>query len=263
MTGPIVHRVTARNTARSSPNKMHDDDVARSYGFSGGLVPGVTIFAWMCGPALDAFGPPWLERGRIAVRFSRPVYEGDDVRVEGVVEAGGLALSVRAREEVTATGSAALDADPAPGETAAFVRVPLPADPAAASPEALSPGLALGTVDATFQAERAREYLASIGADHPVPVSAAAAHPGWLLLFANLALSNNVVLSPWIHVSSDVTLHSSATDCERVSALSRVAEEYERKGHRFVELDVAIVASDDRPVASIRHVAIYAPRPPN
>jgi hypothetical protein len=37
--------------------------------------------------------------------------------------------------------------------------------------------------------------------------------------------------------------------------------EFERKGHRFVGLDV-LIAAEDRPVASLRHVAIYAPRRP-
>ena len=36
-----TYRVSAYNTARQSENKMHDDTVARRFGFSGGLVPGV------------------------------------------------------------------------------------------------------------------------------------------------------------------------------------------------------------------------------
>jgi len=37
------YRVKARNTSTSSENKIHDDAVARAYGFRGGLVPGVTL----------------------------------------------------------------------------------------------------------------------------------------------------------------------------------------------------------------------------
>ena len=40
-------RVEAYNTAKQSENKMHDDTVARRFGFSGGLVPGVDVFAYM------------------------------------------------------------------------------------------------------------------------------------------------------------------------------------------------------------------------
>jgi hypothetical protein len=33
------YRVSAYNTARQSENKMHDDTVAKRFGFSGGLCP--------------------------------------------------------------------------------------------------------------------------------------------------------------------------------------------------------------------------------
>jgi len=257
MTATIIHRVTARNTARSSPNKIHDTDTARAYGFEGGLVPGVTIFAWMCGPPLEAFGAAWLDRGAISARFAKPVYEGDDVTISATTSEDGFDLELQARDIVVATGSASITPW---GDFVALERRPLPAAPPPASPETLTPGLALGTIDATYETERAREYLRSIGADHATPAEARVAHPGWLLLLANLALSNNVTLGPWIHVSSDVRLHYPVADGEGVSALSRVADAYERRGHRFVELDVAIVAGNARPAASVRHTAIYEPR---
>jgi hypothetical protein len=36
-----AYRVQAYNTSKQSENKIHDDAVARRFGFSGGLVPGV------------------------------------------------------------------------------------------------------------------------------------------------------------------------------------------------------------------------------
>ena len=41
------YRVQAYNTAHSSENKIHDDAVARRFGFTGGLVPGVDVYAYM------------------------------------------------------------------------------------------------------------------------------------------------------------------------------------------------------------------------
>ena len=258
MTAPIEHRITASNTARSSPNKMHDDEVARSYGFAGGLVPGVTVFAWMCGPPLSAFGPGWLEAGRISARFSRPVYEGDATTITGTPDGDDLKIEVVARGETCATGAASVTNAPLVPEVSSFTRAPIPAELPPASAEVLIPGSALGTVDVRFSAGSAREYLSSIGADHPLPRTVA--HPGWLILLGNLALSNNVKLGPWIHVSSEMRLLSTVEDGDEVSALSRVAATFERKGHRFVELDVLIVAAGRRPAATIRHVAIYEPR---
>jgi hypothetical protein len=43
-----AHVLRARNTATRSENKMHDDAVAASYGFAGGLVPGVDVYAYLC-----------------------------------------------------------------------------------------------------------------------------------------------------------------------------------------------------------------------
>ena len=42
-----TYRVEAYNTAKQFENKMHDDTVARRFGFSGGLVFGVDVFAYM------------------------------------------------------------------------------------------------------------------------------------------------------------------------------------------------------------------------
>ena len=41
------YRVEAFNTAKESDNKIHDDAVARRFGFTGGLVPGVDVYAYM------------------------------------------------------------------------------------------------------------------------------------------------------------------------------------------------------------------------
>jgi len=51
------YRVQAYNTAKLSENKMHDDTVARRFGFSGGLVPGVDVMAYMDAPAGYKVGP--------------------------------------------------------------------------------------------------------------------------------------------------------------------------------------------------------------
>src|ERR1700746_672026 len=48
MTGPIeTYRVEAYNTSKLSENKIHDDTVARRFGFSGGLRPRVRVRAYM------------------------------------------------------------------------------------------------------------------------------------------------------------------------------------------------------------------------
>ena len=47
---------------------------------------------------------------------------------------------------------------------------------------------------------------------------------------------------------------------DELVARARVTANYEKKGHRFVELDALIVANGTTPVAHCQHVAIYQPR---
>jgi len=39
-----AYEVSAFNTAVASENKIHDDSIARRFGFRGGLVPGVEVW---------------------------------------------------------------------------------------------------------------------------------------------------------------------------------------------------------------------------
>ena len=48
--------VEAYNTATQSTNKIHDDDVARTYGFRGGLVPGVDVYAYLTHVPAERWG---------------------------------------------------------------------------------------------------------------------------------------------------------------------------------------------------------------
>jgi len=60
MTAALEHVVEAYNLSAASENKIHDDEVARRFGFEGGLVPGVEVYAYMTTLAVRHFGPDWL-----------------------------------------------------------------------------------------------------------------------------------------------------------------------------------------------------------
>ena len=78
---PPAYEVRAFNGAAASENKIHDDTVARRFGFKGALVPGVAVFATMAHVPVAHFGRAWLEQGEAACRFLKPVYDGDIARV--------------------------------------------------------------------------------------------------------------------------------------------------------------------------------------
>lgn len=257
-----TYRLVAHNTATASANKIHDDEVARRYGFGGGLVPGVDVYAYMTHPPAEAWGLDWLAHGSMRARFLVPVYEGDDISVVWA-EADGPAMSVEVRNgagDLCATGSADMGDGPEPG--AVRPRGVPATDPPAASPESLPAGTELTLATHRFHADKATEYLADIREELALYGDARVAHPGWLLRDANYVLSSNVVLGPWIHVES-VTRHQGLVhDGETVETTAVVTKEWEHKGHRFVELDVQLVANAERPVARVVHTAIYRPRTP-
>src|ERR1700710_2820148 len=105
-----TYRVSAYNTAKQSENKMHDDTVAQRFGFSGGLVPGVDVMAYMMHMPVAKWGRAFLERGLIEARFVKPVYDGEIADVTGEERDGVLSIEVQGRGQLCATGSASLPA---------------------------------------------------------------------------------------------------------------------------------------------------------
>src|ERR1700680_304690 len=102
------YRVTARNTAIASENKIHDDAVARRFGFAGGLVPGVEVYAYMTHIPVGHWGRAWIEHGSAECRFVKPVYDGHLAVVTGKTANGVMDLAVESDAGLWATGRAGL-----------------------------------------------------------------------------------------------------------------------------------------------------------
>jgi acyl dehydratase len=258
---PAEHRVVAFNSAKTSENKIHDDAVARQYGFAGGLVPGVDVYAYMTHAAVALWGRDWLERGWMAARFLKPVYEGEEVTVQAAPAAeNGIEIAAQSRGEACGLGTARLPAiPPSPPSPAEFPHLPLPDPKPPASTEALPAGRVLGAYDCVHTAADAEAYLQNVRETLPLYADAGLVHPGFLLRLGNWVLRENVHLGPWIHVSSEVQNFAAVPLGQKLSARGRVLDTFERKGHKFVELDVAAFCGE-RPALRIRHTAIYAPR---
>ena len=259
----LVHSLVAQNDAVESENKIHEDSVARQYGFAGGLVPGVTVFAYLTWPAVERWGVDWLDRGSISARFAAPVYDGETVEIHCDVHDGVLQIEARnPNGEVCATATASLPDAPARPFTAAdFPTIALPPpDTRPLASEDVLRSVPLGVVERRWHADKATGYLDLVSDELPVYRDPPVAHPGWLVRAANAVLSQSVRLGPWIHVSSECQYHGRVTDGDVVTTKARVTDVFERKGHRFVAMDV-LMAVGERPVLSVHHTAIYEPRP--
>jgi acyl dehydratase len=77
----LQYELVARNDQPNSPNPIHRDDYARSLGHPGGLVAGVTLYAYACDTAVRLMGGDWLQHGYGEVRFRKPVYDGEELTI--------------------------------------------------------------------------------------------------------------------------------------------------------------------------------------
>jgi acyl dehydratase len=261
-----TYRVKARNTSSTGENAIHDDETARRYGFRGGLVPGVMVYAYMTQPLAAAFGPAWLTRGTASVRFVKPVLDGEELVVRGEVtarDAAGVRATLTAGTAATpecATLVASVPAgQPTPVNLAVYPTATLPELRPAASREHFASRGTLGTPEAHYDAARAADYLGKV--DDALALyrgREGAVHPGFYLDQANRSLDRNVKMGAWIHVSSVVRHLGAARVGDRLTTRGKVRSLFEKKGREFVEVDLVIVAGQTpRPVAHIVHTAIY------
>ena len=260
------YRVSATPTHDAWENKIHEDGLAREFGFRGGLVPGVTVYSWMTRPVVAAIGGVWLDHGTFSVRFARPVYFGQEVAVRTSVASHSRdEVTIQARvvndeDEVCATATMGLPLGPllALPEQGAYPAAPLPAERPLATRAHLAAHTVLGTPELLLERSVIDAFLKRVSDTLPIYQGAdAPAHPGLYLDQANRALDRNVRVSPWIHVESHGQHLSMPRVGQRLETRAKVKNLFQGKGHEFVELDLLLLADATHPVASIRHVAIY------
>src|SRR5438105_1719335 len=174
------YRVEAYNTSKQSENKIHDDTVARRFGFSGGLVPGVDVMAYMMHLPVEKWGRAFLERGLIEARFVKPVYDGEIAELIGDEHDGALAIEVHSCGELCATGTASLPANAPAISLADYTQVPPVAERRPANASSYEVGKWLGTMPRDWAGDAGREYIADIRETDPIFAREGLGHPGML-----------------------------------------------------------------------------------
>ncbi len=255
-----TYRVEAYNTSKLSENKIHDDTVARRFGFNGGLVPGVDVMAYMMHLPVHRWGRAFLERGLIDARFLKPVYDGEMAEVSGEENGGVISIDVKSRGELCATGTASLPLSAPVISIGDYPQVAPVSERKPVDATSYEIGKWLGTVPRHWAGELAAEYLRDVRERDSLYAREGLGHPGLLQRMMNKVLVDNAILGPWIHVGSRMQLLNAARVGDELTARARVTANYEKKGHCFVELDALVVANGGTPVAHCRHIAIYQPR---
>lgn len=256
----------SRNYAEDSENKIHGPDAAR-HGFRGGLVPGIGTYAYITQVLVRHYGADWIERGWAEIKFLKPVYDGDEVRValyRSPVEPSPNRVTVCLAE----SGSTDASVSAMAGMNLEEARIRIEDYPVHPAPTRdLRPpatldhwpvGTPLGTRELRLNLDlAARTFIEDVLDPSPIYRGPeAVAHPALLLAQANFILRDNIALGSWIHTGSRIQHYSAARNNETISFRGHIVEAFNRNGHQYVTADLGVFVESARPVARILHTAI-------
>ncbi len=257
---------TAFNQVPDSANEIHGDALAKNYGFAGGLVPGVTVSAYLVHPAIEAWGLDWLSRGAAHVRVTSPLYDGEGFEIRITSQSGEAYSAELVRGGAIASAHAQV-----------WLADTLPRAPSRRG-------------DPIFQADyvgprACMEHWSGLqrhgchavryrwGDDNPMraylrdesrmpPLLQASgdgyANLSFILGISNWVLASNAYMNPWVHLETTSQNYAPIPQGTGIVAEMQVADFYEKKGHEFVDVDVALYdEQDDTCLATIALRAIY------
>lgn len=271
MNAPADWHGRAFNQATESTNRIHSDEMAQAYGFKGGLVPGVTVSAYLMHPAVEAWGRDWLERGNAHVEVRKPLYDGYqfDVRVSNQSQHGYDATLVDETGTLCALGTMTLVQNrPPPPERRGDPMLERDARVPAVSREVLQ-AMQRDGMRALPERWSQQHNMASYLAD-PAGMpelhrfdGQGLANGAFLLGLTNWVLAGNTYMNPWVHLQTDSQFYRIVETDTPLVVECAVADLFERKGHEFVDVEVAaFLRHSSEAVMSARLRAIYKLRAP-
>jgi acyl dehydratase len=258
MTDPVVHKVTARNFAAASENKIHSDAIAKRFGFTGALVPGVTVFGHLTWPLTQKWGTRWLESSRVTTRFLKPAYDGEQLTISHR-ETGSGQLSTECHNSsgvLLATLECSVDSIPA--NVDARAKLSYPSKPQ----ERVEISWDTVVIDQPFtlfvwrpDEAHNRDYAARLD-DSTAIFQQGVIHPHAILSQANQALVRRYIMPAWIHTGSEIIFRKLLRVGDVIEVRAVPMEKWERKGHQFIKLYIAYVVGDSV-ATEIHHTAIF------
>jgi hypothetical protein len=260
-------QATAFNQVPHSANEIHGDKVAKTYGFKSGLVPGVTVSAYLCHPAVDCWGEAWLARGTANVNVLSPLYDGElfTVEVSAVTETSYQAQLRRPDGTVSATAEVSLPSQVNP-LAAPQRRFDVVASKRAAPPAVLATMQQLrehGCHAVAFNWLAEHEMHTYLLDEAQLPRilqmdGGGMANMSFILGCSNWVLARTVYMNPWVHMATRSQNFAPMPLGTALVAEMAVTDLFTRKGHEFVDVQVALFNADnDRCFASIDLRAIY------
>lgn len=257
-------QILAMNDAEESENRIHSDEIAEKYGFTGALVSGVNVFGYLTQPLVKAFGAEFLKQGMMDVLFLKPAYQDDLLTIK--TEESRSETSKRncvtslsnEKDQLLAKLESWLPLELPPiNELAAIccedktidrpeiewdliiLQKPAPAF-------TWQPSYEQNQEHVAVQRDMASCYKGSTGHIHPY----------FLLDACNKALMRLFVLPAWIHTGSKITLREPLLVGQSVEMRTVPIDKWDRKGHQFIKLYIAMLV-EGNVVAEVEHTAIF------
>lgn len=270
-------RGLAFNQVPDSDNRIHSDELARQYGFTGALVPGVTVSSYLVQPAVVAWGLHWLERGAVHATVKAPLYDEQEfhVEVEPPIKLDRYHAQLFSDSRLCATAEVwlpdALEVEP---EYKSHVIMSDAYQAPDASRDAMEKLREQGCLAKTFLWSAAHEMAAYLRhqADMPALLRTGSvtvdkqndsgyANMSFLLGCANRHFAAVARMSPWIHLEiRSQNFQVVPLNTPLVSEMT-ITDLFNKKGHEFADCVFNIFMADSkRCVCSIQQRAIYRMR---
>lgn len=232
---PVAWTVIARNLPEHARNAIHTDAGARAAGFPRALVAGVTTYAYLTHPVVEAWGSSWLAHGGAEIRFRRPVFDQDVLVCTPGTDERGLVVQAMTSE---------------PEQPRAVMR-PHDGGP---PPDDLRPGSTLRPIEIELTGEWGGDYGRRAGDDAALYQDLGLVHPAVWPALANQVVHTQVAEGSWVHTRSIIRHHGLVAAGSLATVRARVVDRFQAHGERAV-LDVHVEV-DGAVVASLEHEAI-------
>lgn len=258
------HQILALNDATDSENRIHSDEIAAKYGFTGALVSGVNVFGYMTQPLVRAFGEEFLQRGILDVIFLKPAYQ-DDLLTITTSEAK---TETRKRNCITnITNEKGVEL----AKLETWLPLELPQVNKLAEIDGCADELTRTEIawDLVELHKPAPSYLwqpsAQDNQDHVMVQrdnaqcyqgENAYIHPYFLLDACNRAFMRMFILPAWIHVGSKIIIRAPLKVGQSITVKTIPIDKWERKGHQFIKLYIAMLVNNSVAV-EVEHTAIF------
>ncbi|MDG2427484.1 MAG: MaoC/PaaZ C-terminal domain-containing protein [Acidimicrobiales bacterium] len=232
--------VRAQNLPEHASNPIHTDEGGRAAGFDAAVVAGVTVYAYLTRPVVEAWGVEWLSRGTAEIRFTSPVMDNDPVDCVPEEFDGGAKVWAM----VFGKSRARLIATPSPDDRA----------------------FATGPLHELFEQQveplvgEWENYGLRAGDDLGLYAETGIVHPAVWPSLANSVVKRNLVEGPWIHTRSRIRHHSTAQVGAAAVVDAVLVDRFETRSGLRAVLDVRI-SVDGVLVASLEHEALVSLHP--